>query len=87
MSLKSATLPILAVVFAFTLVFGALAQAQQTRVDRDFGSHHRYDTNQFGDDRAYTSPNRGTDKDSDSRLDQWRPNSYGLGGDYWYDSR
>ncbi len=87
MSLKSAALPVLAVVFVFTLAFGALAQAQQTRVDRDFGAHHKYDTNQFGDDRAYTSPRGGTDRDSDARLDQWHPNSYGIGGDYWYDSR
>jgi len=56
------------------------------RVDRDFGALHKYDANQFGDDRAYTSARNGTDKDMDNWAHKWTPNTYGLGGDYGYDS-
>ncbi len=85
MSLKSAMLSIVAAVFVFTLAFGAVAQAQ-TRVDRDLGALHRYDANQFGDDRAYTSATGGTDRDADNYLHKWNPETYGLSGNYGYDS-
>jgi hypothetical protein len=74
-----------AAVFVFTLAFGAIAQAQ-TRVDRDFGALHKHDANQFGDDRAYTSASSGIDRDMDNLQRKWTPNTYGLGGDYGYDS-
>ncbi len=86
MSIKSAMLSIVAAVFVFTLAFGAIAQAQQTRVDRDYGFRHKDDTNQFGDDRALTSARRGSDKDADNYLNKWVPETYGLGGNYGYDS-
>jgi hypothetical protein len=42
------------------------------------------DTNFFGDDRAYSSPTRGTDRDADSQYFQWPPDTYGLKGTYAY---
>jgi hypothetical protein len=86
MSGKSMTLSILAVVFVLTFGFGAYAQAQQISVDRDFGPLHRTDVNRFGDDRAVTSTSRGTDRDADFRMFNFVPNTYGLMGDYSYDS-
>jgi hypothetical protein len=99
MSKRLIGLSILGVVFAFVFAFGASAQAQQMekkgswfssdnqmRVDRDFGEFYRHDANRFGDDRAYTSTSGGTDRDADFRLFNWVPDTYGLGGDYGYDS-
>jgi len=79
-------LSIVAAVFVLTLAFGAVAQAQHSGVDRDLGALHRYDANQFGDDRAYTSATSGTDRDADNYLHKWTPETYGLGGNYGYDS-
>ncbi len=54
------------------------------RVDRDFGERHKWDTNQFGDDRAYTSARSGTSRDADKWVNKWHPETYGLQGDYGY---
>jgi hypothetical protein len=57
----------------------------QMRVDRDLGYLHKNDVNQFGDDRAYNGLN-GTDRDADFRAHNFVPETYGLMGDYSYDS-
>jgi hypothetical protein len=57
----------------------------QMRVDRDLGAFHKDDVNQFGDDRAYSGAN-GTDRDADFRAYNFVPETYGLMGDYSYDS-
>lgn len=54
------------------------------RVDKDFGNRHKNDTDQFGDDRAYSSEKSGVGRDSDKVL-KWNPRTYGLGGDYGRD--
>ena len=67
----------------FALVCAVAAPVQAMNVSRDFGSFTMEDTNQFGDDRAYSSP-LGTDRDADSQLFIWTPDSYGLKGTYGY---
>jgi hypothetical protein len=57
----------------------------QMSVDRDLGAFHKNDVNQFGDDRAYTGPN-GSDRDADFRAYNFVPETYGLMGNYSYDS-
>jgi hypothetical protein len=57
------------------------------RVDRDFGAFHKDDTNQFGDDRSYNSSEGRTNRESDYQAHHWIPETYGLMGDYGYDSR
>ena len=57
------------------------------RVDRDFGAYHKNDTNQFGDDRAYDSAHGRPNSEADYQTHYWTPETYGLMGDYWYDSR
>jgi len=57
----------------------------QMSVDRDLGEYHKNDVDQFGDDRAYNSLN-GTDRDADFRAHNFVPETYGLMGDYSYDS-
>jgi hypothetical protein len=61
------------------------SSSNQMSVDRDLGTFHKGDVNQFGDDRAYTGPN-GADRDADFRAHNFAPNTYGLMGDYWYDN-
>jgi hypothetical protein len=56
-----------------------------TRVNRDLGIYHKNDVNQFGDDRAYHAGNGRTEADRQTQY--WTPETYGLQGDYWYDSR
>jgi hypothetical protein len=60
------------------------------RVNRDLGAYTKDDTNQFGDDRAYNSSQRGNDRDADRQADykasHWTPETYGLMGDYWRDA-
>ena len=82
----------LSVFFVMAIAFGARAQENQFsspnqfRVDRDFGSFTMHDSNRFGDDRAYSSTYGGSDRDADFRFYRWVPNTYGLQGDYGYDS-
>jgi hypothetical protein len=66
MNRKLFALAVAAIAFAmvFTLGVRGNPQAQQIPVDRDFGAFHMWDTDQFGDDRAYSSA-RGTDGDAD----------------------
>jgi len=54
-----------------------------SRVDRDLGVYQRFDTNQFGDDRALNSV-AGPNRDADRRAYSFQAETYGLGGDYWY---
>jgi hypothetical protein len=92
----------IALAFAFVMGGGTVAHAaqggdyllvnwfsdlskNQMRVDRDLGAFHKNDVNQFGDDRAYTGSN-GTDRDADFRAYNFVPETYGLMGDYGYDS-
>jgi hypothetical protein len=56
------------------------------RVDRDFGAFHKDDTDQFGDDRSYSSSAGRTNRESDYQAHHWVPETYGLMGDYGYDS-
>lgn len=96
MSKKLASLSIMTVAFALLLSVSGFSYAQSEhagfynehgamRVDRDLGAFHKNDSIQFGLDQAYTSA-RGTDRDADYRADHFVPNTYGLMGDYWYDS-
>ncbi|MFZ2447238.1 MAG: hypothetical protein WAW37_12845 [Syntrophobacteraceae bacterium] len=65
--------------------FGIMADRDRdlgSRVDRDLGEFRMNDVNQFGDDRAYSSA-RGTDMDADLGAFEFRPETYGLQGDYW----
>ncbi len=55
-------------------------------VNRDLGAYHKNDVNQFGDDRAYDSSS-GHTSEGDYQANHWTPETYGLMGDYWYDSR
>jgi hypothetical protein len=57
------------------------------RVDRDFGAYHKNDLNQFGDDRAYDAANGRSNREADYQAHYWTPETYGLMGDYGYDSR
>ena len=54
-------------------------------VDCDLGEYHKNDVNQFGDDRAY-SGFHDSDRDADFRAHNFVPETYGLMGDYSYDS-
>jgi len=86
--------------FAFIVASAYIANAQQAspsepavapgngavRVDRDFGSFHKDDQNQFGDDRAYNSSEGHANRESDYQSHHWTPNTYGLMGNYGYDS-
>ncbi len=77
-------------VIAFAMVFGLGLRgnsiAQQMPVDRDLGTYHMWDTNIFGDDRAYSSA-RGTDRDADAQAYIGPPMIHGLGGtDNYYGS-
>ena len=56
----------------------------QIEVNRDFGSFTMFDVNRFGDDRAYSSATRGTDRDADFQYFHWTPDTYGLNGTYGY---
>jgi len=56
----------------------------QVQVNRDFRSFTMFDVNQFGDDRAYNSPTRGTDRDADFQYFHWTPDTYGINGTYGY---
>ena len=85
MKTKLIRLGVAAVVFASVFAFGALVYAQQSAVDRDLGAIHKFDTNQFGDDRALNSAS-GSSRDADLMPKAWTPNTYGLSGDYGYDS-
>jgi hypothetical protein len=78
------SLSILGVALALSYAFGMSAQAGQISVERDLGSFTMSDVNQFGDDRAYSSPTKGTDRDADSQYFRWTPDSYGLKGTYGY---
>ncbi len=100
MNKKLFSLSVFAIALALVFSLGnfGIANAQQERgdtffsnmhpqnVDRDLGSFHKNDVNQFGDDRAYSSAS-GTDRDADFRAYNFVPNTYGLQGDYWYDSQ
>ena len=90
---KLVSILVVAVFFVLAAAFGARAgdndwsaAGSQIRVDRDFGALHMNDTNRFGDDRASSSTFGGTDRDADFRLFHWVPNTYGIMGDYGYDS-
>lgn len=98
MSKKLAGLSILMIAAAFVFTFSNPGFAEsrlsswinslpehQMRVDRDLGGLHADEVNQFGVDRAYTST-RGADRDADSSTNLFAPNTYGLMGNYWFDS-
>jgi hypothetical protein len=85
MSRKLFGLAVAAIALAMVLTLGMRgnAQAQQIPVDRDLGAFHMWDTNQFGDDRAYSSPH-GTDRDADSSAYFGPQIIHGHGGNDWY---
>ena len=61
----------------------APAAGDQMNVSRDLGAFHMTDINRFGDDQAYSSA-KGTDRDADTQLFIWTPDTYGLKGTYSY---
>jgi hypothetical protein len=85
MNKKLFSLVVAAIAFAmvFTLGVRCNALAQQIPVDRDLGAFHMWDINQYGDDRAYSSP-KGTDRDADAPAYFGPFLIHGLGGNDWY---
>ncbi len=85
MNKKLFSLAVAAIAFAmvFSLGMRGNALAQQVPVDRDLGTFHMWDSNQFGDDRAYSSA-LGTDRDADAQAYIGPPMIHGLGGNDWY---
>jgi len=57
------------------------------RVDRDVEAAHSQDSNQYGDDEAYSSVKGRTNKESDAQAHHWNPESYGQMGSYGRDSK
>ncbi len=57
-----------------------------SRVDRDLGQFSRDDSTQFGDDRALNSASGIHSREADAQALKWNPDTYGLQGNYWYNS-
>ena len=77
---------ILTLAAIMALLFSFCGSVRAQNVDRDFGVYHKNDANQFGDDRAYNASNGRSNREADYQAKHWVPETYGLMGDYWYDS-